>query len=40
MNVEIWSIEGNIGSGKSTLIKMLKEKNDKKKYCFYTRTSQ
>ena len=34
MNVVIWSIEGNIGSGKSTLIKMLKEKNDKKNIVF------
>jgi len=34
MNTEIWSVEGNIGSGKSTLIKLLKERNAKKNVIF------
>ena len=34
MNSEIWSVEGNIGSGKSTLIKMLKEINNNKNIIF------
>ena len=34
MNTEIWSVEGNIGSGKSTLIKLLKERNNNKNVVF------
>lgn len=34
MNTVIWSVEGNIGSGKSTLIQLLKERNTDRNVIF------